>query len=103
MARATISKSVGRLTDFTSREAQAVDLLCDGHNDESIAHQLGVELTTAKRYLATAREKRNCNSRLELAVIVLKARFADERKRLEIAGLTAEEIAKLKHFCAFLG
>jgi len=102
MAKATTSKYVGRLIDFTPREAQAVDLLCDGHNDESIAHQLGVDPSTAKRYLASAREKRSCNSRLELAVGELKTRFHQEFERLETEGLTVQEIKTLKRLCAFM-
>lgn len=68
---------------FTKRESEVVALLCEGHSDESIANQLEIGIYTVKNHIISARAKKFCNSRLELAVTVLKEQFAAEIERLK--------------------
>jgi DNA-binding NarL/FixJ family response regulator len=63
---------------LTAREDEVVDLLCDGHNNESIANQLGISEETIKVHLNHSFVKLQVNSRLELAITVLKQRHAEE-------------------------
>jgi DNA-binding NarL/FixJ family response regulator len=62
----------------TPREREVLELLLDGHNDESISNQLGITLDTVKRHTHKLYRKHGVNSRLELAVTVLKHRHTEE-------------------------
>jgi DNA-binding NarL/FixJ family response regulator len=62
----------------TPRQREVLELLLDGHNDESISNQLGIALETVKRHSHMLYRKHGVSSRLELAVTVLKQRHADE-------------------------
>jgi DNA-binding NarL/FixJ family response regulator len=63
---------------LTARESELVDLVCEGHNNESIGHQLDITEWTAKRHLSNIFEKLGVNTRTELAIKVLNARHAAE-------------------------
>jgi DNA-binding NarL/FixJ family response regulator len=62
----------------TDRENEVIDLVCEGHNNESIGHQLGIGVETVKRHLYNAFLKLNIYSRTELVIAVLNARHAEE-------------------------
>lgn len=63
------------------REMEVLQLISEGHNNESIANQLNIARETVKRHIANTMKKQGCGSRLELAVNYLKAQFSEERKR----------------------
>jgi len=68
----------GTLSPPSTRELEVIDLICEGHNNESIAHQLDISEETVKRHLSNIFAKLNVGSRTELAVTTLKARHALE-------------------------
>lgn len=57
---------------LTPREQQVVELLWDGHGDESIASQLGCAIETVKTHMANIRRKTFTTSRLDTAMKTFK-------------------------------
>lgn len=68
----------GTILPPTPRELEVVDLICEGHDNESIGHQLDISEETVKRHLSTLFDKLEVRSRLELAVKMLKRRHAQD-------------------------
>jgi ATP/maltotriose-dependent transcriptional regulator MalT len=68
----------GAYTALTNRELEVVDLICDGHSNDSIASQFVISTETVKRHMTNICQKLHVNSRLEVAVTMLKARHAEE-------------------------
>jgi DNA-binding NarL/FixJ family response regulator len=68
----------GRIKPVTPRELEVIELVCEGHDNESISHQLDISEETVKRHLSTIFDKLEVRSRLELAVKVLKRRHAQD-------------------------
>ena len=62
------------LDNLTVRETQFVELLCEGHTNESIANQLGISLDSVRKYSINVHRKFGVNTRLEVAVLVYKDR-----------------------------
>lgn len=69
---------------LTPRQKQIVALVCDGHNNESIANQLEIRNDTARKQLRWAMRKLCCNTRLELAVKVLRAEIDQLKGALNV-------------------
>lgn len=53
---------------LSDREKQVAERLAKGKTYGEIAHDLGIAVPTVKAYVARARRKNNCGSRMELAV-----------------------------------
>lgn len=67
-----------RSTIPTPRELQVLDLIVEGHSNESIANQLELSILTIKPLVHKLMQKFCAVSRLELAVLVLKQRHMQE-------------------------
>lgn len=65
---------------LTPREQQVVELLWDGHGDESIASQLEIANDTVRRHMTNMRAKTRTTSRLDLAMKTFKEAHKYERK-----------------------
>lgn len=58
----------GRLGDpLTARENEALHLIVEGHNRESVSHQLSISRATAARHLANINRKLGAASALDVA------------------------------------
>jgi DNA-binding NarL/FixJ family response regulator len=80
-SRPTLSRRHGYLRPTpppTPRELEVIELVLDGHNNESINHQLGISTETVKSHLVNIFCKLTVTSRTELAVTVLRRRHAVE-------------------------
>jgi len=67
---------------LTRREYEVIDLIIDGHSNESICNQFHISGNTIKRHLQNIFAKLSVTSRTELAVKTLKQRHAEELKAL---------------------
>jgi len=77
---------------LTEREWQVIELVIDGHTNESIGHQLEVSKQTVMRHLTNIFGKLSVSSRTEMAVLVLKDRQAEELERI----LRNQEVEDMK-------
>lgn len=59
---------------MTKRERQVVALLCEGHNNPSIASQMGISLEGAKHHVRNVMGKMCCNNRVEVVIKALTTR-----------------------------
>jgi DNA-binding NarL/FixJ family response regulator len=75
-------KLLAKKNAVTRGEKRIIDLLVEGHNNESIASQCDLALNTIRRHLSNIFPKFRVNSRLELAICVLNQRHAEELRRL---------------------
>lgn len=50
---------------LTKREVEVLALLAEGHNNESVGHQLGISENTVKRHRDEILKRLNCNTLLE--------------------------------------
>lgn len=64
--RASARRWVIHSPQLTKRQCEIVLLAADGHNRESIAHQLGISLETVIRHLSNIFEKMHVNSQREV-------------------------------------
>lgn len=60
---------------FTSREAQVLKLLVDGHPNRVIAEELGIDLATVKKHVGTLMRKVGVKNRIALSVQVVNRRL----------------------------
>jgi DNA-binding NarL/FixJ family response regulator len=67
-----------RKEKLTRREREVLELIVEGHKDESIAAHLGIALNTLKHHTKNLFRKTGFNSRLDLAVTTLKRRHTEE-------------------------
>jgi DNA-binding NarL/FixJ family response regulator len=67
---------------LTRRERQIVELLWEGHGNESIASQLDCSLETVKKHVSNIRTKTATNNRLDMAMKTFKEAHTYERKSL---------------------
>jgi ATP/maltotriose-dependent transcriptional regulator MalT len=67
---------------LTRREYEVIDLIIDGHSNESICNQFHISGNTIKRHMQNIFGKLSVASRLELAVKILKQRHAGELKAI---------------------
>lgn len=64
--------SIRKRTSLTPQENRVVELLWDGHGNESMAAQLGCSYDTVKRHLSNICAKTRTNTRLDLAMKTFK-------------------------------
>lgn len=60
------------VSTLTPREQEVLELLWDGHCDDSIAAQLDCSYETVKSHLTNMRRKTGTNARLDLAMKTFK-------------------------------
>lgn len=58
--------------EFTPRESQVLALLCDGLDNKTIAHQLGLALSTVKSHVQALLAKTGARSRTDIATTTLR-------------------------------
>lgn len=68
------------MNDMTPREQEVLELLWEGHGNESIAAQLGCSYDTVKRHLSNICVKTRTNTRLDLAMKTFKEAHIWRRK-----------------------
>lgn len=73
---AVLSRGPRPLRPLTPAEQKIIDLVCEGHCNESIGNQLSISEETVKRHLSNIFPKLCVTSRTELAVKVLNRRHA---------------------------
>lgn len=73
---------------FTVAEKMIIELLVDGHNTESVSHQLAIHQSTVKRHLSNITKKLCVNSASELIVWYYKTHWV-KATELEAKNKTA--------------
>lgn len=63
---------------LTPRELELLELLCDGHDNASIGHQLDISEDTVKRHLSNIMVKMHVNNRTHLAIKILNEKHQKE-------------------------
>lgn len=58
--------------EFTPREAQVLELLCDGLDNKTIARQLGLALSTVKTHVQALLAKTGARSRIDIITATLR-------------------------------
>lgn len=53
---------------LTKREREVLMLIVDGHNEESVTHQLGININTVGSHYRSIAKKTCCNSWREIVV-----------------------------------
>ncbi|WP_314176430.1 helix-turn-helix transcriptional regulator [Streptomyces winkii] len=66
--------------EINGQERAVLDLLADGHTDETVARRLGVSVRTARRVTADLMSRVNARSRFELAVQATRRGWVSARK-----------------------
>lgn len=66
---------------LTPRELSVLNLLAEGHNNESISHQLGISANTVKKYVTIILRSFRCSNRTEVAITVLREKHAAELRK----------------------
>ena len=64
---------------LTAKEMEVAELISQGHNDESIGHQLDITRDTVRRHMSHIFDKLGFRSRLELALWFLKQQEPPKR------------------------
>jgi DNA-binding NarL/FixJ family response regulator len=68
---------IERWSEIRESEWKVLRYLCDGHNNESIANQLGISPETVKAHLVSVFRKLGCNNRVEVVLKVLKRQLGN--------------------------
>ena len=71
-------------TLLSDAERVVLDELLDGHANRQIAKLLKLSDKTVKNHLARILKKTGCSSRLELTVLVYKAREKELKRKLRV-------------------
>lgn len=68
----------GKAADLTPRERDVLRLICDGHDNKTIAAQLGLSLTTVRGYVQDVLQKLGAHSKLEAVVMATRSGLLQE-------------------------
>jgi DNA-binding NarL/FixJ family response regulator len=68
----------GTSLDLTARERDVLRLMCDGHDNKTIATHLGLSLTTVRGYVQDVLRKLGAHSKLEAVVIATRSGILNE-------------------------
>lgn len=82
MSRPPIGRNAKAGQNVTKREQEVIELLLEGHNNESISYRLGIKPITAREHVYRIFIKHGVNTRLDFAVTILKQRHAEEIARI---------------------
>lgn len=82
---------------LTDREQEVVALLCEGHNAESVGHQLNISQWTARRHISTIFGKYGTTTTVELVIQVLTKKHAAELAAVRSTNASQETTRILPH------
>lgn len=74
------------MVQFTARQRRILQMLADGHSDESIARQLGLSSRSIRAEVATIRGALNAESRFQIGM-----RYAELRLRAVVEKLNIHD------------
>jgi two-component system nitrate/nitrite response regulator NarL len=69
-----VEERTDRLSALTAREIQIANAVAEGRGNREIATQLGITEQTVKNHLTSIFEKVGVESRLQLALVILRER-----------------------------